>query len=74
MEFGNFNFVNLVQLGIVVINIELNAGRIVILFCECDAEINRIYVRQLETKHRHLDCLDFIQNSVCEIQCQQIFS
>lgn len=28
------------QLVIVVINIELNAGRIVILFCECDAEIN----------------------------------
>ena len=40
MEFGNFNFVNLAQLVIVVINIELNAGRIVISFCECDAEIN----------------------------------
>ena len=30
-----------VQLVVVVINIELNAGgRVVILFCECDAEIN----------------------------------
>ena len=37
--------------------------RIVILFC--DAEIKWINVRQLETKHRHLDCLDFIQIEFC---------